>query len=48
MVEGGAASAGDVEKRQLTGQETPDGCLVGGVEHGPAGAAAPRHLIPQL
>ena len=48
MIQDRAAGARNVEESQVAGQEALDGGLVGGVEHRPAGAAAPGHLIPQL
>ena len=47
MIQGRAAGARDVEERQLAGQEAADRGLVGGVEHGPAGAALPGRLVAQ-
>ena len=47
-VEDVPANPGDLQKSQFAGQEAADRLLVGGVEHGAAGAAPAGDLIPQL
>ena len=40
-----AAHARYVKEAQLAGQETTDGRFIGGIEHGPTGAAAAGDLM---